>query len=101
MEYLWDFLRPFTIMAAELDPYIKIVVFLLALGIFYISYRAYAKNKSKRLLFVSVAFALFAFKWLIKLIDIFFSPGTFLADSSENIFELLILLSLFIALFRG
>jgi hypothetical protein len=101
MEYFWDFLRPFTVMAAELDPYIKIIVFLLVLGLFFISYLAYRKNKSKRLLFVSVAFALFAFKWLIKLVDIFISPGIFLADSSENIFELLILLSLFIALFRG
>ena len=101
MEYFWDFLRPLTITAAQLDPYVKILVFLLALGLFIIAYLAYAKNKSKRLLFVSVAFAFFAIKWLIKLVDIFVSPGLFLADSSENVFELLILASLFIALFRG
>ena len=71
------------------------------MGLFAISYLAYRKNKSKRLLFVSIAFALFAVKWFIKLVDIFISPGSFLADSSENVFELLILASLFIALFRG
>ena len=98
--YFWDFLRPITEAASQLDPYIKILVFLLALGIFAISHLAYRKNKSKRLFFVSIAFGLFAVKWLIKLVDIFISPGLFLADSSENVFELLILLSLFIALFR-
>lgn len=101
MEYFWDFLRPLTEIAAQLDPYVKIIVFLLALGLFIISYLAYTKNKSKRLLFVSAAFAFFAIKWLFKLVDIFISPGLFLADSSENVFELLILASLFIALFRG
>ena len=101
MAYFWDFLRPLTEAASQFDPYIKILVFLLALGLFTISYLAYGKNKSKRLLFVSIAFALFAIKWFIKLVDIFISPGSFLADSSENVFELLILASLFIALFRG
>jgi len=101
MAYFWDFLRPITEAAAQFDPHIKILVFLFALGLFTISYLAYSKNKSKRLLFVSIAFALFAIKWLFKLADIFVSPGSFLADSSENVFELLIFASLFIALFRG
>lgn len=95
----WDFLRPITDFAVSVDLPVKFVVFLLALAIFVISLLAYTKSRSKRLLLVSVAFFLFSLKWLVKLIDIFYSPGTFLSDSSENIFELGIMLSLLIALF--
>ena len=37
---------------------------------------------------ISGAFFLFAVKWLLKVLDLFLSPGTFLPDASENIFEL-------------
>jgi len=97
--YMWDVLRPATDFASEIDVPVKVVVFLLSAGIFAISFLAYNKSESKRLLLVSVAFFLFSMKWLVKLIDIFVSPGYFLADSSENLFELGILLSLLVALF--
>jgi len=96
---VWDALRPMTGFASEIDLPVKIVVFLLSLSIFIISLLAYNKSKSKRILLVSLAFALFALKWLVKILDIVYSPGEFLSDSSENIFELGILLSLLVALF--
>lgn len=96
---VWDSLRPLTQFATEMDFPIKLIVFLLATAIFIISVLAYSKSKSKRILLVSIAFFFFALKWLVKIIDIYYSPGYFLSDSSENIFELIILVSLLIALF--
>ncbi len=97
--YAWDALRPVTDIAKEVDLPVKIIVFLLALSIFVISFLAYQKSKSKRILLVTIAFALFSLKWFVKLIDLFYSPGNFLTDSSENIFELGIMVSLLVALF--
>ena len=100
MEYFWDFLRPLTDFATAIDPYAKIFVLLLAFGIFVVSVLAYRKVKSNKLLFVSIAFFLFSIKWLFQVFDIFLSPGNFLGDSSQTIFELLILVFLFLAIFR-
>ncbi len=96
---LWEPLRPATQLAQEMDFPVKVIVFLLALCIFGVSLLAFSKSKSKRILLVSFAFLLFALKWLVKIIDLVYSPGSFLSDASENIFELGILLSLLVALF--
>ena len=96
---LWDYLRPQVQLAESLDLPVKIVVFLLSLAIFSVSVLAYSKSKSKRILLVSIAFLLFTLKWAVKIIDIYYSPGNFISDSVENIFELGILLSLLVALF--
>ncbi len=95
----WDFLRPLTDFAYSVDSITRFLVFIFSLALFFISVKAYFKSKSKRFLFISGAFFLFAVKWFLKIADLFFSPGYFLADASENIFELLILVFLFTALF--
>ncbi len=95
----WDFLRPVTEMAYTFDSITRILVFLFALVLCFIAVKAYFKNKSKRFLLIGGAFFLFAVKWFLKLVDLFVSPGWFLPDASENIFELLILALLFVALF--
>lgn len=100
LTYFWDSLRPVTDFAAQIDPLVKILVFLLAAGFSVIAFMAYRKNPSKKLLFVSLAFLFFALKWLVKLVDVFLSPGTFLSDSSENVFELMILGFLFFAILK-
>ncbi len=100
VEYAWDFLKPITEFAVKVDPVVKIIVFLCALAMFFLSAMAYNRKKTKNLLFISLAFFLFALKWGLKLLDIFVSPGLFFSDSSENVFELLIFASLFLALFR-
>jgi len=97
---LWDFLRPVSDFAVRADPVVKLIVFLCALAMFFLSALAYNRKKTKNLLFISLAFLFFALKWGFKILDIFFSPGVFFADSSENVFELLIFASLFLALFR-
>ena len=86
--------------AVQFDTPTKYLVFLFALGIFVISVMAYLKKKSRRMLFVAGAFFLFAAKWGLKIMDIYFSPGVFLPDTSENLFELGILLLLFAAIFK-
>lgn len=100
VEYVWDALRPLTDVAIQFDPVTKIIVLLLSFGIFVISLLAYKKARSQKLLFVSIAFLLFSLKWLVKAFDLFFSPGNFLSDSSENVFEFFILVMLFFAIFR-
>lgn len=100
LQYPWDFLRPLVDFAAAVDIYVKFAVFALAVAILAISVLAFRKARSRRLLFVTVAFFLFAVKWGIKILDIYFSPGNFLADTSENIFEFSILALLFFAIFR-
>ena len=98
-EYFWDFLRPELELAEAFELQIKLLVLILSLAIFGISVLAYSKSKSKRILLVSLAFLLFALKWAVKIVDIYYSPGKFLSDAAENVFELGILLSLLIALF--
>ncbi len=98
----WDIFRPL-IRIAESSPInfvTRIIVFLLAFAIFAIALKAYLKTKSKRFLLVGGAFFLFATKWGLKVLDLFVSPGYFLNDPSENVFELAILLLLFLAIFK-
>ena len=96
----WDFLRPLSDIASGFKEITSVIVFLLSLAVFIIAAMAYRKNKSRKLLFVGIAFFFFAAKWAIKIIDIYVSPGYFLNDPSENIFELAILLLLFLAIFK-
>jgi len=95
----WDLLRPVVDTAVQNDFITRFLVLLLSLGVLFIAWKAYQANQSRRLRWVMVAFALFAVKWLIKVVDFFVSPGNFFNDPSENVFELLILGSLFKALF--
>lgn len=86
--------------AAQFDFYTKYLVFFFALGIFAIAIMAYLRAKSRKMLLVAGAFFLFTAKWGLKVMDMYFSPGTFLPDSSENVFELGIFILLLIALFK-
>ncbi len=96
----WDFLRPVAQIASQVDPLIKPIVFFLSLALMVIAFLGYKKTKSKKSLLVALAFLFFAVKWGLKVMDVFISPGNFLSDSSENVFELLIFISLFLALFK-
>ncbi len=96
----WDFLRPLTDNVIELDFATRVIVFLISLGILGIALLAYQRSKSNRFLFVSVAFLLFAVKLALKVIDLYISPGEFFHRAAENIFELAILVSLALAIFR-
>jgi len=99
--YFWDFLRPLTEFAASIDLYVKFFVFFIALILAVIAFFAFKrKPETKRFLFLALAFLFFAFKWFLKILDIFFSPGMFLSDPSENVIELIILFLLFLAVLK-
>lgn len=93
-------LRFLSTVAASTDMSTRFIVFLLSLAIFIIALLAYRKTRTRRMAFVALAFLLFAGKWGLKVLDLFLSPGNFFPDTSENVVELLILASLFIAIFR-
>ncbi|PIN98985.1 MAG: hypothetical protein COT90_01825 [Candidatus Diapherotrites archaeon CG10_big_fil_rev_8_21_14_0_10_31_34] len=95
----WDFLRPLTEMAYSFDSITKFLVFVVSLVLCFIAVKAYFKSKSKRFLLIGTAFFLFAIKGFLKILDLFVSPGWFLGDASENVFELIILALFFVALF--
>lgn len=96
----WDPLRLLIEFSEHIDIITRLIVFALTLVILVISFLAYQKNKSGRLLFVFLAFLFFSIKWALKVIDLFVSPGMFFSDPAENVAELFILVALFIAIFR-
>src|SRR3989338_6989755 len=79
----WEFLKPLSDFAVSASPIVKPIVFLFALALFAIAMLAYLKTKSKKMLFITIAFGFFAVKWAIKLVDLFASPGFFFSDASE------------------
>ena len=96
----WDFLRPLTNYAISFDALTRILVLALSVALFAISVLAYRRTKSKKLLFVTIAFFLFSAEWTLNVFDLFFSPGYFFHRAAENVFQLGILICLFIAIFR-
>ena len=96
----WDFLRPTLAAADAISPVITAIVLLISAFIFGIALLAYKKKKSQALLWVSVAFGLFVLKRILYLVDLYVSPGVFMNFAIESIFDLLILASLFLAIFR-
>ena len=96
----WDFLRPLNSAAESLSAVTTWVVFLLSLGLMVIALLAYRRKHSKRYAFIALAFVFFFLKWLLKVVDIYFSPGHFFNWAAESVFELVIFASLFLALFK-
>ncbi len=96
----WDFLRPITQYFSDIDFVTRAIVLALSAALFVIAALAYRKSKSNKMMFVSIAFFLFALKWALKVADLVISPGEFFNRAAENVFELFILASLFIAIFK-
>lgn len=96
----WDFLWDVTRQAIAIDFITRVIVLVLSLAITVIALLAFKRSKSGKFLFVSIAFILFTVKWALKVVDLFFSPGEFFHRAAEDVFELLILAALFIAIFK-
>ncbi len=97
---IWDPLRIFDQYAVSFDTYITPLVLVVSLILLAVSIRAYQKNSTKRFLLITIAFAFFAAKWLLRLLDLFISPGNFFSIAAQDVFELMILFALFFALFQ-
>ena len=96
----WDFLRGPTDLAMNLSPIFAWIVLIISLAVLVVSILAVKKKKSRRLLLVSVAFALFSIKLILNLVDLYASPGFFMNIGVQSVFDLLIMGALFTALFR-
>ena len=96
----WDFLRPLTNDAVSFDFVTRILVLVLSVALFAISVLAYRRTKSKKFLFVTLAFFLFSAEWTLNVFDLFLSPGDLFHRAAENLFQLGILVCLFIAIFK-
>lgn len=96
----WDFLRPVTQLALDLEVPIKFVVLLFSSALLALSWLALKKTGSKKFFFLAGAFGLFSLKILLTLADIFFSPGRFMSETTLSLFDLFILAALFFAVLK-
>ena len=98
--YVWNSLRPFENASESLNTFTTLVVLVLSLGLFYISLRAHDKKPTSQFLLLSIAFGIFALKFLIQSIDIFYSPGYFFSPAAKNVFDFFVLAALFASLIK-
>ena len=96
----WDPLKMLIAGAETLSAPIIWIVLILSIALFAIAFLAYRKNKTKKLLFVCIAFFLFAVKFVLMALDLYVSPGKFFSVPIGNVFDLAIMLLLFAAIFR-
>jgi len=96
--HIWDILRPLAGLAATYDAFLRPIVLLFSLFILVLALLAYRKKRTKRFAFKTLAFLFFSIKWMLKVLDLFVSPGYFFSDASENVFELIIFVFLLMAL---
>lgn len=96
----WDFLRDPANQIAAANPIIAWIVFLVSLVLVCIAVLAFKRKNSPRLAWVAAAFALFFVKRLLIVIDIYISPGDFMNVAIQGFFDLLMILALFVGIFR-
>lgn len=81
-------LRVITEEAAQFDFITRTIVFLFSAAVAIVGIAAWKRNPSPRVKWIAIAFGLFAFKWLLKVMDLFVSTGNFFPDHAENVVEL-------------
>ena len=95
----WDALRPASEFAKDIELIVKWLLLVVSAVLFAISAMAYYKSGSRRVMFISAAFFLFVVASLVKIFDIYFSPGYFFSEASSDLMQLLIMLIIFVAVF--
>lgn len=96
----WDFLRDPVNEIALANPITAWIVFLVSIVLVAIAVMAFNRKKSPRLAWIAAAFAIFFAKRLLIVVDIYVSPGTFMNDAIQGFFDLLMILALFVGIFR-
>ena len=92
-------LRLITNEALQFDIITRIIVLLFSVVVAFIGFLAWRKNSSSRVMIVALAFGIIAFKWLLKVMDLFVSSGQFFPDHAENVMELISLALIAYAIF--
>lgn len=98
--WAWNSLRPLENISESIALASTAIVLLLSLGVFVISLKAYQKNSSNRFMLISLAFGIMFVKYLIKLLDFYYSPGLFFSQATQNVFDFFVLIALFASLFQ-
>jgi hypothetical protein len=96
----WDILREPVNLVGTFSPILSWVLLIVAGVLMVISILAHRKRKSHSTLWVGVAFNLFFLKSLLVVLDIYVSSGNFFNYAIQSLFDLAILASLFIAIFK-
>lgn len=96
----WDMLREPVNLIGSLSPILSWVLLLVAGALMVISILAHNKRRSRTTLWVGIAFNLFFIKSLLVVLDIYVSSGNFFNYAIQSFFDLAILVSLFLAVFR-
>ena len=87
--------------AAQVDFVIRIAVFIFSVAVAIIAGVAWTRTQNKKVGLIAWAFGLLAFKWFLKVMDLFVSTGQFFPDHAENVIELVSLVLIAYALFGG
>ena len=101
-EFIGMFTEPLRILtneAQQFDFITRIIVFIFSAAVAVIGAMAWARSRVKRVGVIALAFGLLAFKWLLKVMDLFVSGGQFFPDHAENVIELLSLALIAYAIF--
>ena len=96
----WDFLREPIQIISLIEPVTAWLLVIVTGIVAFIAYKAYARSTSQKLKWVLVGFALFFAKAVLLVIDLYFSPGNFMNPAIQSFFDVLVVGSLFVALFR-
>jgi len=88
------------VLGMDMDEIIVIGSSILALFLFAVTFAAYMRDGRKRLLYVAIAFFLFAIKGVLISLDTFFPEKGMWADPIANFLDFAILLSFFFGVVR-
>lgn len=84
----------------EIDNIVTLVASIMALTLFGLTYASYKRDGRKRLLYVAIAFLLFAVKGIMLTSDIFYPQKAGWVDLTASLLDFGILLSFFIGLLK-
>jgi len=84
----------------EIDNIVTLVASIMALTLFGLTYVSYKRDGRKRLLYVAIAFLLFAIKGIMLTSDIFYPQKAGWVDLGASLLDFGILLSFFLGLLK-
>lgn len=94
----WEFLKEPVDLIGQFALPINALFFIVAGLLVVISFLAWRKKGSKRLLLVTGAFGVLFLKSILMLLDYFLSPGYFMNYAIQGFFDLLVIVMIFVAL---
>lgn len=96
----WDILKEPVSLIGTFSPVLSWLLLIVAGALMIISVLAHNKRKSHTTLWIGIAFNLFFVKSILVVLDLYVSSGNFFNYAIQSLFDLAILASLFIAIFR-